>query len=198
MKKILISFIMIFTLISCENHKTDIFPNEEVVEEDSLFQDYMNIAYRLGDLITIDAATFAAASITVHYSESAYQNVTGDADSNGIFQATKATRKALNISSMENMPVREQLVQYEVFLRACSKKALQSIKNSEDLHALHFAPSRMFSKILSKASNRNLKALDKNKDGVITRDDLKLFQQQRVKDSQQVKIIYDQFFNNKV
>lgn len=200
MKRILILFIMMFSITSFGNHsKVDNIPKEDIVEEDSLFQDYMNLAINLGDLITIDPATFAAACITVHYSESNFQkNVIGDNHSVGIWQVTKKTRKALSIPDISNMTIKEQLVYYEKYLRACPKNALSKVKNSIDLHVLHFAPFRTNKNILSKVCNKHLRGLDRDKDGVITREDLKLFQEKRIRNSQQVTNIYDQFFNSKV
>lgn len=203
MKKLIILFIMMFALTSCENHKTDILPKEEVVEEDSLFQDYMNLGQilKLENRIKLDAATFAAACMIVHYCESnLVTNITGkginnDANQTGIFQITEKTRKLLKIPELKKLSRKEQIYYYGVYLRACPKKALLSIKTSIDLHILHFAPFRYNRKILSKVSNHYLKALDKNKDNIITENDLILFEKSRIKNSKQISHIYDQFFN---
>lgn len=189
------------SLNSCDNNQTpQLLSNEEVIEENSLFQDYIEIGNRLQDVLNIDAVTFAAASMIVHYAESGLQtNVIGDNYSMSICQLTKQTRKLLNIpNDIKNSSRKQQLIYYESYLRACSKKALASIKNSVDLHALHFAPSRVNKKVLSKVSNRNLKALDFDNDGIISKNDLLLFEKHRMQESKQVTNIYDQFFNQKV
>lgn len=189
---------MMFSITSFGNHsKLDLFPKEEKVDENSLFQDYMNLAIRLGNRISIEPAQFAAASMIVHYAESGLQTtVKGDNHSTGIWQCTKGTRKALKIPEMSNLLRQEQLLYYEKFLLACPKKALLAIRNSVDLHTLHFAPSRTRNQILCEASNHNLKALDRNKDGVITKDDLLLFEEHRIKQSEQITVLYNQFFKN--
>lgn len=192
---------MMFSLTSVESHHiSDLVPNEEQIEEDSLFQDYMNIGKRLQDqnLISIDAATFAAASITVHYSESNLNPKANYDNQTGIFQITKSTRQLLNIPELSNLTRKEQLVYYEQYLRACSSKALLKVKNSIDLHILHFAPSRTNKIILSQVTNKGLRGLDRNKDNVITREDLRLFEKDQLKYSQQISHIYDQFFKNSI
>lgn len=198
MKRILILIMLMFSLASCDNNQSNqLLPNEEVIEENSLFYQYLKLGNRLQDVLSIDPATFAAASMIVHYSESGFQyGVIGDNFSMGICQLTIGTRKALGIpNDISKASTEQQLIYYERFLRACSKKALRSIKNSVDLHAVHFAPSRATNKILSKVSNRNLKALDRDGDGSITKKDLYLFEKHRLKESRQMTNIYDQFFN---
>lgn len=181
--------------ITCCNNTPHLSNKIEKIQEVSLFQEYTNLGIRLQDVLKIDAVTFAAASLIVHYSESGLKtNVIGDNFSMGICQLTATTRLGLNIPlDITNQSIKQQLIYYEMFLRACPKKALARIKNSVDLHALHFAPSRT-SEVLSKASNKNLQALDFDNDSFITKKDLKLFEEKRIKESSQLTNLYNSFF----
>lgn len=190
---------MIFSISSVNSHhKDDISLTNEVVEEDSLFQDYIDLGVRLekDSLLTIDPVTFAAAAIIVHYSESNIKPSAVGKDQTGIFQITDKNRKALNIPDLTNKTRKEQLVYYEKYLRSC--RNLNKVKTCLDLHVLNFSPSRFNSKVLSKVTNKWLKALDKTRDGIITRKDLALFQKKRVRCSNQTTIIYDQMFKNNI
>ena len=195
MKHLTIILSLLLLSITCCNNTPHLSNKEEKIQEVSLFQEYINIGTRLQDVLNIDAVTFAAASLIVHYSESGLKtNAIGDNFSMGICQLTATTRSGLNIPlDITHQSIKQQLIYYEMFLRACPSKALARIKNSVDLGALRFAQSRN-NEILSKVTNKNLKALDFDNNSYITKEDLKLFEEKRIKESSQLTHLYNSFF----
>ncbi len=173
--------------------------SEITIEENSIFNCYVEVGKRMQDVLTIDPYEFAIASMIVHYAESnlkpnAYGKGINTASSQiGVFQLTEATRQALNIPKLDSLTLSEQLLYYEKYLRNCNKRYLAAVKNSIDLHILHFAPSRYNKTILSRVTNKYLAALDLNKDNVITKEDLLKFQIKRAKNNNQIQTFIDQY-----
>lgn len=166
------------------------------IKEEGLFDKYVKVGENLQDLLSIDPVEFAMLSMVVHYCESnintkaAGKGINKASSQTGIFQITESTRKALNIPELAELSIDDQLKYYECFLRNCNKRYLKQVKNSVDLHKLHFAPSRFNSKVLSVVTNKYLKALDFNNDDVITEEDLLIFQKKRIKNNNQISIFF--------
>lgn len=145
-------------------------------------KDYcLDISKRLDSLgyITVTPEEFAKFLYIVSLCESNHQfNAVNDGQY-GWWQMTKETHKKLGVKVSKKRC--GQANNYYKFLLAIGKTKLRKVRNSVDLHCLNFAPGRDMNGILSQVSNPSLNALDFNKDSVITREDLKLFQQKRIK-----------------
>lgn len=130
-------------------------------------------------LISISADSFAKAAIIVMWCESRLETKSQDKlGSQGLNQLLPSTRKLIGAPvDIRNKSFREHLEYFEDYLILTGKS--RQIQCSIDLHALNFAPSRFHKEVFCKTS-KGLKALDKNKDGVISRQDLHLFQQKRI------------------
>ena len=130
-------------------------------------------------LISISPDSFAKAAIIVMWCESGLETKSQDRlGSQGLNQLLPSTRKLIGAPvDIRNKSFREHLEYFEDYLILTGKS--QQIQCSIDLHALNFAPSRFHKEVFCKTS-KGLKALDKNKDGVISRQDLHLFQQKRI------------------
>ena len=100
------------------------------------------------------------------------------AGSYGLWQMSESTRNKLKVR--QGNCLSSQSENYYKFLVAVGKTKIRSVKNSVDLHCFNFAPSRNKDGVLSKVTNPQLEALDFNKDGVITREDFKLFQKKEI------------------
>lgn len=162
-----------------------VLPTRNESIELKIYKAYVLVGQRLleDNLISITPKMFANFATVVAYCESDFNSKSVKLDQQGIAQITKDTRSACNIPDQLDLSVEQQVEYHELFLRKCSIKALRSVKSSVDFHALNFAPSRIFQDTLSKVSNKWLAALDFTKDDIITRDDFRLFQNRRIKQS---------------
>lgn len=134
---------------------------------------------RLGYL-SVKPEEFASFIWKVSYCESGHKiNVKGKdgAGSLGLWQMSKETRQRLKV---KHGGLNVQASNYLKFLKAGGKK-LRWIKSSVDLHCYNFTPMNFRKDTLSQVTNEGLRALDINKDSVITREDIRLFQKQRLK-----------------
>lgn len=142
----------------------------------------LEISHRLNDLgyISVTPEQFAEFIWKVSYCESGHKiDAKGKdaAGSIGLFQMTEETRQRLKVS---HGGLKVQAENYFKFLKAGGKR-LRHIKNSVDLHCYNFRPPIFTRDTLSRVTNPQLKALDLNKDSVITREDIRLFQKKRLK-----------------
>lgn len=174
-----------------------VIPETKQTVEELVYDCYYNVGKRLisDNLINISADQFATYATIVAYCESELNPKSNKLDQQGIAQITKDTRKSLGIASMKNMSIEEQINSHEKFFRKCSKKALKLIHSSTDFHALNFAPSRMHKTKLSDVTNKYLAALDFNKDNIITRDDLYLYQTKKVKYNKYISDLFNKTNN---
>mgnify|MGYP000853883859 FL=1 len=141
----------------------------------------LEIACKLDKLgyLSISPETFADYMFIVAKCESNHTLDALNGDQTGLWQHTEATMKKLHMkppTTLEN-----QAYNYLIFLKAVGKKKLRKVKTSVDLHCYNFAPCRNKDGILSIVNNPGLEALDFDKDSVITKNDLKIFQQKRLK-----------------
>ena len=142
----------------------------------------LDISKRLDALgyLSVTPEQFASFIWKVAYCESGHKiDAKGKdaAGSIGLFQMTKETRQRLKVS---HGGLKIQAENYYKFLKAGGKK-LRWIKNSVDLHCYNFTPANFRKDTLSRVTNPQLEALDLNKDSVITREDIRLFQKKRLK-----------------
>lgn len=142
----------------------------------------LDISKRLDDLgyLSVTPEQFAEFMYKVSYCESGHKiNAKGkdSAGSIGLFQMTEDTRQRLKV---KHGGLKVQAENYFKFLAAGGKR-LRYIKNSVDLHCYNFRPPIFMRDTLSRVTNKDLRALDLNKDSVITREDIKLFQKKRLK-----------------
>lgn len=158
------------------------FPEIKLPEKRDLNWYCLDIANRLNDLgyLSVTPEQFASFMWIVSYCESGHKvNAKGKdaAGSIGLWQMTKETRNRLKV---KHGSLNVQAENYFKFLKAGGKR-LRWIKNSVDLHCYNFTPANFRKDILSRVTNNGLRALDLNKDSVITREDIRLFQKQRLK-----------------
>lgn len=142
----------------------------------------LDISKRLDDLgyLSVTPEQFAEFMYKVSYCESGHKiNAKGkdSAGSIGLWQMSKETRRKLKVT---HGGLNIQAENYYKFLVAGGKK-LRYIKNSVDLHCYNFTPGNFRKDTLSRVTNPQLEALDLNRDGVITREDINLFQKKRLK-----------------
>lgn len=153
-------------------------PEEKPVKDLNWF--CLDIAKRLDALgyLSVSPEQFATFMWKVSYCESGHKvNAKGGAGSIGLFQMTKETRNRLKV---KHGSLNMQAENYYKFLKAGGKR-LRHIKNSVDLHCYNFTPANFRRDTLSQVTNDGLRALDFNKDSVITREDIRLFQNKRLK-----------------
>lgn len=142
----------------------------------------LDIAKRLDALgyLSVTPEQFASFMWVVSYCESGHKiNAKGKdaAGSIGLFQMTKETRSRLKV---KHGGLNVQAENYFKFLKAGGRK-LKCINNSVDLHCYNFTPANFKRDTLSQVTNPQLKALDLNKDSVITREDIRMFQKKKLK-----------------
>lgn len=137
-------------------------------------------------VISIHPDSFAKAATIVMWCESRLETTSQDRlGSQGLNQLLPQTRELIGApKDIRNRSFREHLDYFESYLILTGKS--QKIKCSIDLHALNFAPSRFHKEIFCNTTP-GLKALDENKDGVISREDLKIFQNKRIKSNAFIK-----------
>lgn len=160
------------------------FPETKIIkpEKKDLNWYCLDIARRLDSLgyLSVKPEQFASFIWKVSYCESGHKLKAKGKDaagSLGLWQMTADTRKRLKVRH-GGMSI--QADNYFKFLAAGGNK-LKRIKNSIDLHCYNFTPANFKRDTLSQVTNKDLKALDLNKDSVITREDIILFQKQRLK-----------------
>lgn len=142
----------------------------------------LDISKRLDALgyLSVSPEKFATFLWNVSYCESGHKVKSKGKDgagSLGLWQMTADTRKKLRV---KHGCINTQAENYFKFLKAGGKK-LRRIKTSVDLHCYNFAPARFTQDTLSQVTNDGLRALDFNKDSIITKEDIILFQKKRLK-----------------
>ena len=139
----------------------------------------LDIAKRLDALgyISVTPEQFASFIWKVSYCESGHRVNVKSGDQLGLWQMTAETRRKLKVT---HGGLTIQANNYFKFLAKAGTK-LRRVKSSIDLHCYNFAPARFTQDTLSQVTNDGLRALDFNKDSVITREDIKLFQKKRLK-----------------
>lgn len=155
-------------------------PEEEPVKDLNWY--CLDIANRLDKLgyLSVTPKQFASFMWVVSYCESGHKvNAKGKdaAGSIGLFQMTKETRSRLKV---KHGGLKVQAENYYKFLKAGGRR-LRYIKNSVDLHCYNFTPANFKRDTLSQVTNPQLEALDLNKDSVITREDIRMFQKKKLK-----------------
>lgn len=180
-----IQTILIIIMVVCPIWNTTFcvsthIPDEEPVRDLNWY--CLDIANRLDKLgyLSVTPKQFASFMWIVSYCESGHKvNAKGKdaAGSIGLFQMTKETRSRLKV---KHGGLKVQAENYYKFLKAGGRK-LRYIKNSVDLHCYNFTPGNFKKDTLSQVTNPQLKALDLNKDSVITREDIRMFQKKRLK-----------------
>lgn len=170
-KLIISSFLFILCCCNKVNHDF-IISNIEKKEEQSLEDKIQKFAKSLECEISVHPDTFATYIIKVFWSESRFKNIESD-NQQSYFQITESTRKYLNIESLKNATDEQILNAYEKYLKATKK--LKYVKSSVDLHVLNVAPSNFFKKKLLTVKGK-LRYLDFNKNQIIDREDLLIFQ----------------------
>ena len=178
---------------------TDSIAPESIAVEQQVFNEYIECGERLlkDSLISISPKEFARAATIVAYCESGLRtNIKSGDPSIGLNQITIKNLLSLNTDpdTFKKMNIKEQVIVYEKYLRNVHKPILKACKSSIDFHVINFAPSNAKKKILSKATNKYLVALDLNKDQVITKEDFVLFQDHRVSKTNKT-FIRDLYYN---
>jgi hypothetical protein len=132
---------------------------------------------------------YAKMAVVVAYCESNLETTTNAKDgSQGLFQFTASTRRILETGDISDDTFGEQ-VSYHFKYLICTGKISQ-IKSVVDLHQLNFAPSSSLKKRVICKSSEYLSGLDVDKDALITRDDLSLFENNRTKNNKEIHNIY--------
>ena len=181
--KIIPTTLTIFLLVVSSWWDTTLcFSEIKLPEKRDLKWDCLDISKRLDDLgyLSVTPEQFAEFMYKVSYCESGHKiNAKGkdSAGSIGLWQMSKETRRKLKVT---HGGLNIQAENYYKFLVAGGKK-LRYIKNSVDLHCYNFTPGNFRKDTLSRVTNPQLEALDLNRDGVITREDINLFQKKRLK-----------------
>lgn len=136
-------------------------------------------------LISISSQEFAKAATIVMWCESNLKTTSKDKlNAQGLFQIMPKTRQGLGLpKDISHLSFEEQLEMYEKFL--LSSGHLYKVKNSVDLHVIGFAPSRFSRKVFYPSSVNP--HIDYDRNGVLTREDLKTFQDKRVESNTFVK-----------
>lgn len=142
----------------------------------------LDIAKRLDALgyLSVSPEQFASFIWKVSYCESGHKvkaKGKDNAGSLGLWQMSKETRQRLKV---RHGGLTTQADNYFKFLANAGTK-LKYIKSSVDLHCYNFTPANFRKDTLSQVTNDGLRALDLNKDSVITRQDIILFQKKRLK-----------------
>lgn len=139
----------------------------------------LDIAKRLDDLgyLSVTPEEFASFIWKVSYCESGHRVNVKSGDQLGLWQMTADTRSRLKV---RHGGLNTQAENYYKFLANAGTK-LRWIKSSVDLHCYNFTPANFRKDTLSQVTNDGLRALDLNKDSVITRQDIILFQKKRLK-----------------
>jgi len=151
---------------------------ETIEEKYKVIQEWSHGLKEKG-LISISPDSFAKAATIVMWCESGLNTKSDSQGQQGLNQLLPSTRKLIGApKDIRDKSFKQQLEYFERYLILTNKS--QKVKCSIDLHALNFAPSRFHKDVFCKTS-KGLKALDRNKDGVISRQDLYLFQQKRIK-----------------
>lgn len=158
------------------------FPEVNLPEKRDLNWYCLDIAQRLDALgyLSVSPEQFASFIWKVSYCESGHKvkaKGTDGAGSLGLWQMSKETRKRLKV---RHGGLSVQANNYFKFLAAGGNK-LRWVKSSIDLHCYNFTPANFMKDTLSQVTNDGLRALDFNKDSVITREDIILFQKKRLK-----------------
>lgn len=151
-----------------------------IPEKPKTIMDYcLEISHRLNDLgyISVSPEKFAEFMYKVSYCESGHKVKAKNGDQLGLWQMTADTRKKLKV---RHGGLDIQAKNYYKFLAAGGKK-LRWIKSSVDLHCYNFTPANFRKDTLSQVTNDGLRALDLDKDSIITRQDIILFQKKRLK-----------------
>jgi hypothetical protein len=139
--------------------------------------------------LPITAKEYAKMAVVVAYCESNLETTTTAKDgSQGLFQFTRSTRKILQTGDIKDATFGEQ-VSYHFRYLICSGKITQ-IKTVVDLHQINFAPSSNLKKEVICKSNFYLSGLDIDRDSLITRKDLSMFEKSRVKNNSEINKIY--------
>lgn len=158
------------------------FPEVKLPENRDLNWYCLDIANRLNDLgyLSVTPEQFASFIWKVSYCESGHKVKAKGKDSAGslgLWQMSKETRQRLKV---RHGGIEVQAENYFKFLVNAGIK-LRWIKGSVDLHCYNFTPANFRKDTLSRVTNPQLEALDLNKDSVITRQDIILFQKKRLK-----------------
>lgn len=146
---------------------------EVLITSTLTLEDKWNLFRKLGTElpITITPEKFADCCIQVYWCESNLDPKAVNNGQVGFFQMTRETRKRLHLPIVHTF--HEQLHQLKMYLLATKK--IHRVKNSIDLHVLNFSPARFGQRVLSRAVG----GLDFNQDGIITRQDLAIFQNKK-------------------
>jgi len=152
---------------------------EHSLKEKTLKDYCLEISKRLDKLgyLSVSPEKFATFIYKVALCESGHKVNAKSGDQLGLWQMTGETRKKLKV---RHGCMKIQSENYFKFLRAGGRK-LRLIKNSVDLHCYNFTPANFRKDTLSQVTNDGLRALDFNKDSIITREDIRLFQRKRIK-----------------
>ena len=136
-------------------------------------------------LISISAQKFAKAATIVMWCESNLKTTSKDKlNAQGLFQIMPKTRQGLGLpEDIRHLSFEDQLEMYEVFL--VSSGHLCKVKNSVDLHVIGFAPSRFSRKVFYPSSVNP--HIDYDNNGVLTREDLSIFQNKRIRSNVFIK-----------
>lgn len=156
----------------------------EIKSQPKTLKDYcLEIAIRLDKIgyLSVSPEKFSEFIYIVSYCESGHKLNATDGISVGLWQITAENRKRLKLKPPTDLE--NQADNYFKYLKAVGKKRIRSIKNSVDLHCYNFS-LRDKDGVLSKVTNPGLDALDLNRDSVITKEDLKLFQNKRLNERQ--------------
>lgn len=194
MKQLILLIIIVLSNCTIIKNRHYEIPTTKTIKTDSIapvaieqkvFDEYIKCGERLlkDSLITISATEFARAATIVAYCESGLETTIKSGDNSvGIHQITVKNLLKLktNPDKYTQMSIQEQIIIHEKFLRKINHRFLKSIKNPIDFHILNFAPSNYNKKVLSSTNNKYLKALDKDKDQIITDNDFVLFQDMRI------------------
>lgn len=151
----------------------------EIVHKKDIKDYCLEISLRLDRLgyLSVSPQQFSKFLWIVSYCESGHQLTASDGISVGLFQMTTDTKRRLRIPKGNSLEA--QAEGYFKYLKALGKTRVRSIKNSVDLHCYNLTV-RNKDGILSKVTNERLDALDLNRDSVITKEDLRLFQNKRL------------------
>lgn len=159
--------------------KSIILNTVEIVHKKDIKDYCLDISFKLDRLgyLSVSPQQFAKFLWIVSYCESGHQLTASDGVSIGLFQMTADTKRRLGLPKSNSLE--SQAEGYFRYLKALGKNRVRSIKNSVDLHCYNLTV-RDKDGVLSKVTNSKLDALDLNKDSVITKEDLKLFQNKRL------------------
>lgn len=187
LKKVLFVVLILLIGIDLNLYTKEIFDLRVKCETEKKYDMILKWSEQLEQkgLISISSQEFAKAATIVMWCESNLKTTSKDKlNAQGLFQIMPKTRRYLNLpEDIRDLSFEQQLEIYEMFL--VKSGHLYKVQNSVDLHVIGFAPSKFSKKVFyPKKVNPYL---DYDGDGVLTRNDLKLFQNKRVESNTFVK-----------